>query len=261
MQTKSILVCLLIGAGLFVSCSSGKKITSEQQMQIDELQSKNNQLTTDISNLQKQLSDVTAKSKTMEDTYNSYKATCDANMQKCEEQRKKLESVQAVLNEESMNIDRLQQKLDSALADFESRGVEVYVKDGNIYVSMAENLLYKSGSAKLGDQGKKALGTLATVLNDYPNLKVVVVGHTDNVQFKKGSDNWSLSTERANGVVRTLVKEYGIDPARLTAAGKGKFNPVADNSTDEGRAKNRRTEIVLNPDWERLWESVKKEKK
>jgi chemotaxis protein MotB len=257
MQTKSILVCLLIVAGVFVSCSSGKKITAEKQMQIDELQSKNNQLTADVSNLQKQLSDITAKSKTLEDTYNSYKATCDANMKTCEDQRKKLESVQAVLNEESMNIDRLQQKLDSALADFESRGVEVYVKDGNIYVSMAENLLYKSGSSKLGDQGKKALGTLATVLNDYPNLKIVVVGHTDNVQFKKGSDNWSLSTERANGVVRSLRDDYNVDPTRLTSAGKGKYDPIADNSTAEGRAKNRRTDIVLNPDFDKIWHSIK----
>ena len=79
------------------------------------------------------------------------------------------------------------------------------------------------------------------------------------MHVKGVADNWSLSTERANGVVRTLVKDYNIDPARLTAAGKGKFNPIGDNSTEEGRAKNRRTEIVLNPDWERLWESVKKQ--
>jgi chemotaxis protein MotB len=257
MQTKSIFVSLLIGAGLLVSCGSSKKITSEQQMQIDELQSKNNQLTTDNSNLQKQLSDITAKNKTLEETYNSYKTSTDANMKTCEDQKKKLEAVQAVLNEESMNIDRLQKKLDSALADFESRGVEVYVKDGNIYVSMAENLLYKSGSAKLGDQGKKALGTLAAVLNDYPNLKIVVVGHTDNVQFKKGSDNWTLSTERANGVVRTLRDDFNVDPNRLTSAGKGKYDPVGDNSTAEGRAKNRRTDIVLNPDFDRIWHTIK----
>jgi chemotaxis protein MotB len=125
---------------------------------------------------------------------------------------------------------------------------------------MKDNLLYKSGSAKLSEDGKKALGNLASVLSEMPKLKVIVVGNTDTMHVKGVADNWSLSTERANGVVRALVKEYGIDPARLTAAGKGKFNPVADNSTEEGRAKNRRTEIVLNPDWERLWESVKKEK-
>jgi chemotaxis protein MotB len=123
---------------------------------------------------------------------------------------------------------------------------------------MEESLLYKSGSAKLGDNGKKALGSLASALNDYPNLKVVVLGHTDDKQMKKGGDNLSLSTERANGVVRTLVQDYKVDPARLTAAGKGKYDPIADNTTEEGRAKNRRTEIVLNPDWAKLWDAAKK---
>ncbi len=77
------------------------------------------------------------------------------------------------------------------------------------------------------------------------------------MHVKGVADNWSLSTERANGVVRSLVKDYQVEPLRLTAAGKGKFNPVADNSTEEGRAKNRRTEIVLNPNWEKLWESIR----
>jgi len=79
------------------------------------------------------------------------------------------------------------------------------------------------------------------------------------MHVKGVADNWSLSTERANGVVRVLSKDHGVDPARLTAAGKGKFSPIADNATEEGRARNRRTEIVLNPDWERLWQSVKKD--
>ena len=105
------------------------------------------------------------------------------------------------------------------------------------------------------------MGRLAGVLTGYPKLKVIVVGNTDSVQSKGAPDNWSLSTERANGVVRTLVKDYKLDPTRLTSAGKGKFDPVADNSTEEGRAKNRRTEIILNPDWDRLWESVKKDNK
>ncbi|HET6723252.1 MAG TPA: OmpA family protein, partial [Chitinophagaceae bacterium] len=90
-------------------------------------------------------------------------------------------------------------------------------------------------------------------------LKVIVVGNTDDVKMKGAKDNWTLSTERANGVVRTLRDSYKVDPTRLTAAGKGKYNPIADNTTAEGRAKNRRTEIVLNPDWRRVWESIKKE--
>ena len=158
------------------------------------------------------------------------------------------------------NFAKLEEKVEQATEEFNDKGIEVYNKDGVIYVSMQEGLLYKSGSAQLNPDGKKALGNLASVLNEYPKLKVIVVGNTDDQAFKKKSaDNWSLSTERANGVVRVLRDEYKVDPGRLTAAGKGKYDPIADNSTAEGRAKNRRTEIVLNPDWRKLWESVKKE--
>jgi chemotaxis protein MotB len=253
MRTTTSWVILILSAAIFMSCGTSKKTQSE----IDQLHAQNNQLSENIQSLQKQVADANAKNQSLQETYNNYKATCDANMKTCDDQRKKLEALQAVFKEESDNIDQLQKKIDSALADFESRGVEVYVKDGNIYVSMAESLLYKSGSSKLGDDGKKALGDLATVLNDYPNLKVVVVGHTDNVQFSKGSDNWTLSTERANGVVRLFRDQFKVDPNRLTSAGRGKYDPVADNTTAEGRAKNRRTEIVLNPDFDKIWNSMK----
>ena len=124
---------------------------------------------------------------------------------------------------------------------------------------MEDKLLYKSGSAVLGEDGKTALENIAAALNEYPDLKVVVVGHTDDKKFKNSnSDNLSLSTERANSVVRVLRDSYHVDPTRLTAAGKGKYSPVADNTTEEGRAKNRRTEIILRPDFMKLWESVQK---
>jgi chemotaxis protein MotB len=145
------------------------------------------------------------------------------------------------------------------MADFKDRGVDVEYKNGLVYVSMADNLLYKTGSAALGQNGKEALATLANVLNNYPNLKVIVVGHTDDVQTKKGTDNWSLSTERANGVVRLLTDTYNVEPSRITAAGKGKYDPVAENTSEAGRAKNRRTDIILNPDLVKVWNSVRKE--
>jgi chemotaxis protein MotB len=121
---------------------------------------------------------------------------------------------------------------------------------------MAEGLMYKTGSAALAPDAKAALGNLASVLNEYPKLKVYVVGNTDDKPFKKGGDNLQLSTDRANGVVRILASDYKVDPSRLTAAGRGKYSPVADNSTAEGRAKNRRTEIIINPDLVKIWQSV-----
>jgi chemotaxis protein MotB len=120
---------------------------------------------------------------------------------------------------------------------------------------MAENLLYKSGSAAVEGKGKEALKTLAKVLNDHPKVKVDVIGHTDSVMYKGAKDNWALSAERAIGVVRTL-RDNGVDQTRMTACGRSKFDPVASNATAEGKAKNRRTEIILRSDYEKIWKET-----
>jgi chemotaxis protein MotB len=253
MTNKSTILFLLLGAGVLSSCGAGKKLDNANA-QIADLQTQNSQLTTANTDLKKQVSDLSTQNKTVTDQFNSYKVECQKNEQE-------LKEVSEAMNELADDVMALQAKIDSAEAEFNDKGLEVHSENGVVHVDMKDNLLYKTGSAKLSEDGKKALGNLASVLNEMPKLKVIVVGNTDTMRVKGVADNWSLSTERANGVVRTLVKDYGIDPARLTAAGKGKFSPIADNSTDEGRAKNRRTEIVLNPDWERLWESVKKENK
>jgi chemotaxis protein MotB len=251
MTNKSTIFFLLLGAVILWSCGAGKKLDNANA-QIADLQSQNSQLTSANSDLKKQVSDLGTQNSTLTTQFDSYKKECQAKEQQ-------LKEVNEAMNDLAEDVMSLQAKIDSAEAEFNDKGLEVHSENGVVHVDMKDNLLYKSGSTKLSDDGKKALGNLASVLNEMPKLKVIVVGNTDTMHVKGVADNWSLSTERANGVVRTLVKEYGIDPVRLTAAGKGKFNPVADNSTEEGRAKNRRTEIVLNPDWERLWESVKKE--
>jgi chemotaxis protein MotB len=253
MTNKSTVFFLLVGAVILSSCGTGKKLETANA-QVADLQSQNSQLTSANSDLKKQVSDLTSQNGNLTMQFDSYKKQCQANEQE-------LKEMNDAMSELADNVMALQEKVDSAEAEFNDKGLEVHSENGIVYVDMRDNLLYKSGSAKLSEDGKKALGNLASVLNQMPKLKVIVVGNTDTMHVKGVADNWSLSTERANGVVRTLVKDYGVDPARLTAAGKGKFNPVADNETEEGRAKNRRTEIVLNPDWERLWETVKKEKK
>jgi len=250
MTNKSTIFFLLLGAVILSSCGAGKKLDNANA-QIADLQSQNSQLTSSNNDLKKQVTDLTTQNKAASDQFNSYKVQCQKNEQE-------LKEVNDAMNELADNVMALQAKIDSAEAEFNDKGLEVHSENGVVYVDMKDNLLYKSGSAKLSEDGKKALGNLASVLSEMPKLKVIVVGNTDTMHVKGVADNWSLSTERANGVVRTLVRDYNIDPARLTAAGKGKFNPIGDNSTAEGRAKNRRTEIVLNPDWERLWESVKK---
>jgi chemotaxis protein MotB len=163
-----------------------------------------------------------------------------------------------LLEEQEAILMQVKEKVSTALADFMDKGVNAEYRDGLLHVRLADDLLYKSGSATLGENGKKAIGSLARVLNDYPRLEVIVVGHTDSTKFI-GGDNWSLSTERANGIVKLLRDSYKIDPTRLTAAGRGKYDPVASNATAEGRARNRRTEVILKADLNRLWEETKAE--
>ena len=258
MTTKSSMAFLIIVTIILYSCGSGRKAAEEQ---VANLQSENGQLTTQVNDLKKQVSDLSAQNKTATDQLNSVNTQFDSYKKQCQQNEAELKEVQGTLDEFRDNMAKLMEKLQTAEAEFQDKGLEVYSKDGIVFVDMKDNLLYKSGSAALSADGKKALGNLASVLNEYPKLKVIVVGNTDTMHVKGVKDNWSLSTERANGVVRTLSKDYNVDPGRLTAAGKGKFNPIADNSTTEGRAKNRRTEIVLNPDWERIWQAVKDESK
>ncbi len=243
---------LLFSAAVIVSicsCGGGKKLESANA-QITQLQANNKALKKDLDASKQQTGDLT----TANGTLSSQLETCK-NKSQLTEQR--LAATQAIIREEEAKMQKVQEKLDAAMADFESKGVEIHLKDGIIYVSMADKLMYKTGSSALSADGKQALADLATVLNGYPKLEVIVMGNTDDKLFKSGSDNWTLSTERANGVIRVL-RDANVDPVRLTAAGKGRYSPIADNSTEEGRAANRRTEIILNPDVRRVWESMDK---
>ena len=245
----ALLLCVFVAG----SCGPSKKLKAANE-QVNVLTEKNKQLTANANGLKKQVDDLSTQNSNMTTQFASYKKECDA---KAEEMKK----MQAVLTEFDKNLQSLEERLDTALAKFEAQGIDVYTKDRLVYVDMKDDLLYKSGSSALSPTGKEALGNLSSVLNEFPKLKVIVVGNTDDVKFKNSKvDNLSLSTDRANGVVRMMVSDYKVDPLRLTSAGKGKFNPIADNSTAEGRAKNRRTEIVLNPDWERIWEMVKEDR-
>jgi len=159
-----------------------------------------------------------------------------------------------------ISMKEIRRKAAAALVQFANAGVDVTYKNGLVYISMQDELLFNPGSAKLGKNGQEALAVVAQVLNDNPNLKIYVIGNTDSIKVTKGyTDNWSLSTERANNVVRVLRDQYLVTMDRVTSAGRGKYDPVADNSTAEGRAKNRRTDIILNPDLSRLWDLIDKQ--
>ena len=250
MLQKLFIALLFAFVMLSVACSAPKKLKAANG-QINELTQQNSQLKSKISSVQNEVTVCSESNKTLSDELNHSKA----ENRKTQE---KLEASQAVLKEQYNIMQQVQSKIDAALTDFKDKGVEVSFKKGLVYVSMEDQLLYKTGSSKLDVNGKKALEDLALVLNEYPNLKVIVLGNTDDVLFKKGTDNWTLSTERANGVIRLLINQGKMEPMRLTAAGKGRFNPIADNTTAEGKAKNRRTDIILNPNLDTIWDSIER---
>jgi chemotaxis protein MotB len=154
---------------------------------------------------------------------------------------------------------RLNNILRNALLGFKSDELSVQIKNGKVYVSLSEKLLFKSGSAAVEEKGIEAIKVLADVLNKNPDIDILVEGHTDNLPIKTPiyKDNWDLSAARAISIVRILTVEYKIVPTRLTASGRGEFSPKATNSTAEGRAANRRTEIILSPKLDEIMKLLK----
>ena len=144
----------------------------------------------------------------------------------------------------------LKNAVSKALTNFEGKGLTVEQRDGKVYVSMENKLLFKSGSWSVGSQGKQAVEQLGNVLADNPEIAVLIEGHTDNVPYKGNaqlSGNWDLSTKRATAIVNILRENQSINPENLTAAGRGEYAPIASNDTTEGKAKNRRIEVILTP--------------
>lgn len=166
----------------------------------------------------------------------------------------RLRELERIINHQDSVMSALTNTVKNALLGFDPDELTVYMKDGKVYVSMSDKLLFKSGSAEVEAKGQTALQKLAAVLNKNSDVSIAIEGHTDNVPIRTSQykDNWDLSAARATNVVRLLTDTDGMDPKRLTAAGRGEYSPVADNSTAEGRAKNRRTEIVLSPKLDEL---------
>lgn len=148
------------------------------------------------------------------------------------------------------DMKRLKEAISSALTDFEGKGLTVEQRDGKVYVSMENKLLFQSGSWAVGTQGKQAVNQLGSVLADNPEIAILIEGHTDDVPYTGSgqlSGNWDLSTKRATAIVHILRENAAIKPENLTAAGRGEYAPVASNDTADGKAKNRRIEVILTP--------------
>jgi chemotaxis protein MotB len=171
------------------------------------------------------------------------------------DQAKRLKNLQNMIQAQKDIMTNLKNSIAEALLNYQADELSVYIKDGAVYVSLEEKLLFKSGSDVVDPKGKEALKSLAAVLKNTKNIGVLIEGHTDNVPIKtkQFADNWDLSTARATSIVRILTTDNGFDPGRITASGRSQFHPVKTNETAEGRAGNRRTEVILSPDLNELY--------
>ena len=174
------------------------------------------------------------------------------------ERERTINELQQMINAQNEKVRKLLSSVKDALLGFSSDELTVREKDGKVYVAMSDKLLFQSGSARLDKRGEEALGKLAEVLNKQTDIDVFIEGHTDNkpintVQFK---DNWDLSVIRATSVVRILIKNYNVNPLQIQPSGRGEYMPVHDNETAEGRSKNRRTEIIMAPKLDKLFQML-----
>ena len=174
------------------------------------------------------------------------------------ERERTINELQQMINAQNEKVRKLLSSVKDALLGFSSDELTVREKDGKVYVAMSDKLLFQSGSARLDKRGEEALGKLAEVLNKQTDIDVFIEGHTDNkpintVQFK---DNWDLSVIRATSVVRILIKNYNVYPLQIQPSGRGEYMPVDDNETAEGRSKNRRTEIIMAPKLDKLFQML-----
>ena len=183
------------------------------------------------------------------------------NLQKdYEEKNKRLDEVKKALAAKENEVKVMKTKISKALVGFENKGLQVEMKDGKVYVSMEDKLMFASGSWAVSKEGLQAIKELAKVLEENPDINIAVEGHTDNLAYKGSGnvkDNWDLSVMRATSIVKEILKAGKIAPERIAASGRGEYAPKAANTTPENRAKNRRTEIILTPKMSEVMEILK----
>ena len=269
-------LCLLIAV---TSCVSKKKYMVAENGRLAALSRERvlnrnlGQQKDEIAKLKQQITDLMSDTTRLGQAIRDYRKSLYSNLSEQEKlnikKKKKMEKLaerEATINKLQAEVDaqnaRLQSLLNSvkdALLGFSSDELTVTEKNGKIYVAMSDKLLFESGSAQVNKQGKEALGKLAEVLKKQHDIDVFIEGHTDNkpiktVQFK---DNWDLSVVRATSVVRILTKDYGVNPLQILPCGRGEFMPVDNNESVEGRAHNRRTEIIMAPKLDKLMDILK----
>jgi len=213
-----------------------------------------------LADLQNNYNALNANYNKLNDNYSSSSTKVTQLSSDLQKREARLKEVEEALKKRDAATDALKNKLQQALLGFQNSGLTVDVRDGKVYVSLADKLLFPSGSIIIDERGKQALNQLAVVLNKEPDINIAVEGHTDTkkvINLGQIKDNWDLSVLRATSVTRYLTETQNVDPHRLTATGKGQFQPVDPGTTPDALAKNRRIEIVLSPKLDELYNLIK----
>ena len=260
-KTYNSLFLFISLALFFTSCVSSKKyneaISREQTLigQNTRLNDEVVRLRTQVENLQKDNARLIAQVDEALKKYSQASGQANLTQQQLESEQRRLLELRRLLQQQGEAVENLRKKMADALVGFNANELSVFTKNGRVYVSMQESLLFPSGSAVINEKGRTALQTVAQALNNNPDINVVVEGHTDSIPIRRSfEDNWALSVARATSIVRILTNTYAVDPTRVTASGKSYFEPVDTNSTPEGRQRNRRTEIILAPKLDQIME-------
>ncbi len=277
-KTNIAIVALLAGTMLVSSCASKKDLVN--------CQTENRELTANYQDAKEKLAASQARVSSLEDQlaqakkdYASLQGSLDKSLNNANANNINISKLVDQINESNQYIRHLvevKSKSDSlnmvltnnltrSLSKEEMKEVDVQVLKGVVYISLADNMLYKSGSYEINDRAQETLGKIAKIIMDYKDYDVLIEGNTDNVpvntsapSMKNIRNNWDLSALRASSVVQYLIDHFGVAPKRLTAGGRGEYNPVASNDTELGKQRNRRTQIIITPKLDQFMDLIDK---
>ncbi|MBR1401240.1 MAG: OmpA family protein [Prevotella sp.] len=269
MKKTVLMVTVAAGAMLMSSCAL-KKDLDNCRLDNQSLQNENKELNTNYQVAKEQLAAANARVTSLEEqlaqqkkAYTALQRSLDKSLNNANQNNVSIEKLVDQINESNQyirHLTELKSKSDSlnmvltnnltrSLSKEELKEVDVQVLKGVVYISLADNMLYQTGSYEINDRAAETLSKIAKIIMDYKDYDVLVEGNTDNVPISRENirNNWDLSCLRASSVVQYLQNNYGVDPKRLTAGGRGEYNPLASNNTEVGKQRNRRTQIIITP--------------
>ena len=268
---KSVFIMSLVAAVMFTSCASKKDLEACQQ--------ENKSLQANYTDTKEKLAAATTRAASLEEqlkqqekAYKALQRSLDKSLTNASQNNVSIEKLVDQINESNKYIRHLVEvksksyslnmvltnNLTRSLSKEELKEVDVQVLKGVVYISLADNMLYKSGSYEINDRAAATLSKIAKIIKDYKDYDVLIEGNTDNVPISRENirNNWDLSCLRASSVVQALQNNYGVDPKRLTAGGRGEYNPLQSNTTEAGKQRNRRTQIIITPKLDEFMELI-----